>query len=306
MADTSDLISAPIPGPENKGQTIMKRTTKTPKPTEFVLDKNEARFIVANYYAEQDARKREDSQVRHLGIKAEDKAVQRFLQHSADTHAGLEKDSQKMLLAFAESSKVGRWMLSQLGIGPVIAAGMLAHLDITRAPTAAHFWSFSGLNPNMKWEKGQKRPYNPSMKQLCYHFGEVAKRSSNHPDSVYGKIYRERKEFLEARNEAGYNAARAETFVTKSAEWKRILKKGKLPPGNLDRQAGNYAAKIFLSHLHAVMLWDHYGSAVAVPYSIAMLGHKHFISVPNADEFFPGLSEKLQSAVAHAETRRAA
>lgn len=269
----------------------MKRTRALPKPDrEFVLSaakltNAEARFLVSNYYAEQEARKREDMQLRHLGDNAEQRMT--MLQYSATCHAELERFVFSALEKYAEGNHIGQWMLAQYGVGPVIAAGLLAHLDIDRAPTAGHFWSFAGLNPEMKWEKGEKRPYCAQMKQLTYHIGECFKRTSKAADSYYGAIYAERKKLLVARNEKGHNAERAKTFVAKSAEWKKVLKDGKLPDGNLDRQACNYAAKIFLSHLHAVMHFDKF-KHVPKPFAHALLGHVHLNAVPMAEKFFPG------------------
>jgi hypothetical protein len=248
----------------------------------------EARALVANYYAAQEMRKGTDMQIRHAGDKADSAGILKF---TADRFADIEADTLKALGKYAEGSKIGQWMLSQTGIGPVIAAGYLAHFDITRAPTAGHFWSFAGLNPNAKWEKGQKRPWNAELKQIGFHAGGCIKRVSNHPDSYYGKLYRERKALLEQRNERGDFAERAKVFVAKSADWKKTLATGKLPAGNLDRQACNFVVKIFLSHLHALMYWDAFGKAPPKPFAMAILGHAHEISVPDTKTLFPGFAD---------------
>lgn len=273
----------------------MKRTPHFPKENlEAVLvasklSNAEARFVVSDYYAAQEARKRADMQLRHLGDKASQGNFP-LLNYTANVNVEVERTILKGLQKFAEASTVGRWILAQHGVGPVIAAGMLAHLDITRAPTAGHFWSYSGQNPAQEWKAGEKRPYNAAMKQLVFHLGECVKRTYKSPNSFYGALYRSRKDLLEARNETGFNAERAKIFVTKSAEVRATLKLGKLPAGNLDRQACNFAAKIFLSHLHAVMYWDHYGKAPPKPFGIAILGHAHEIKIPHVD-MFPGLEE---------------
>jgi Transposase IS116/IS110/IS902 family len=253
------------------------------------LNDAEARFLVSDYYAAQDMRKRTDMQVRHQGDASMEERIS-ALSYMGDGFALMEDEVRKMLKKYAEASPVGRWMLSLHGIGPVIAAGMLAHLDIKRAPTAGHFWRFSGLDPTCKWEKGKKRPYNPAMKQLCFHFGECAKRTSGSSLSFYGQFYKEKKQLLEERNEAGEFAERAKTFECKSTDWKKVLKQGKLPAGNIDRQACNQTAKMFLSHLHAVMFWEHFNTAPPKPFTIAILGHAHEVKVPNID-MFPGFEK---------------
>jgi hypothetical protein len=265
----------------------MQRSSNIPKPNKEVvfnaakLNDAEARALVVNYYQSQEMRKSADMQIRHLGEKA---SVPQ-LQYTADSFAIVEQQVARMLAKYAEGSAVGRWCLRQHGVGPVITAGLLAHLDIKQAPTVGHFWRFAGQDPSAKWEKGQKRPYNAQLKQLCFYLGECFKRTSNHPDSVYGAIYRSRKALLVERNENGFNAERAKTYKTMSAEVRKKLAEGKLPDGNLDRQACNYTAKMFLSHLHAVMHFDHYGKAPPKPFAISILGHAHEIKIPYAEMF---------------------
>jgi hypothetical protein len=269
----------------------MKRAPSVPRAgREVVLDAHklsnaEARLVVASYYDAQEMRKRADMQIRHLG----DKEMPKILQYTADANAVIENEVKKALLRYSEATPVGEWCLSHVGIGPVITAGLLAHLDIEKAPTAGHFWSFAGLNPAMKWEKGEKRPYNAALKQLTYHMGECFKRTSGNDDAFYGRLYRERKELLVERNDAGHNAERAKVFYTRSAEVRKTLKLGKLPAGNLDRQACNFVAKIFLSHLHGVMYFDRYKKAPPKPFAVSILGHAHEIVIPN-HEMFAGLA----------------
>lgn len=296
-------------------ETIIPKASKEMILEATKLTNAEARFLVSDYYASQEMRKRLDMQVRHQGDASMKERIG-ALEYMGSGFALMETEVHKMLKKYAEASPVGRWMLSQHGVGPVIVAGMLANISIdwlacpkcgkkanaaktcdcavpyetVVCETAGQIWRFSGLDPTCKWEKGQKRPYNPDMKQLCYHFGECVKRTSGSPLSFYGQFYKERKQLLEQRNEAGAFAERAKTFECKSAEWKKILKTGKLPAGNLDRQACNQTAKMFLSHLHAVMYWNNYGKAPPKPFAIAILGHAHEVRIPNAD-MFPGFEK---------------
>jgi hypothetical protein len=283
----------------SRGDETMKRTLTTPKPgkeqllTAGKLTAPEIRFAVANYYDAQDARKRSDMQLRHLG----DKPLNSLLTFAANANAEIENTVKRTLRAVAEAHPVGRWMMAQVGIGEIIAAGLLAHIDINQAPTVGHIWAFAGLLPKdvRPWNKGEKRPYNAALKQICYHLGECVKRTHNHPDSVYGAIYRERKAYLVAKNERGGFAERAKTFVTRSADVKKTLAEGKLPAGNLDRQACNYAAKIFLSHFHALLYWHTFGKAPPKPFAITQLGHAHEIKVPDM-ALFPGFAEAYYGA----------
>ena len=255
-----------------------------------------ARFLVTSYYDQQEMRKRSDMQLRHLGDEVSSELAQ-TVAYFANASATLEGQVARALKAFAEGDAVGRWCLAQFGVGPVITSGLLAHISVEIAQTAGQVWSFAGLNPEQKWEKGQKRPYNAALKQLCFHLGECFKRTSNHEESFYGAFYRERKALLVSRNDAGHNAERAKIFFTKSADVKKTLATGKLPAGNLDRQACNITAKLFLSHLHAVMFWDRFKKPPPTPFAIAILGHAHEIKIPHM-EMFPGFAEAYYGAAA--------
>ncbi|SRR5712691_2551666 len=327
-----------------RSPTDIPRASKEQVLSAAKLGENEIRFIVSNYYDAQEMRKRSDMQLRHLGDKCDPDGLLHFW---ADRQSDLEADILKMLGKYAESRPAGRWMLAQYGVGPVTAAGILAHVDITKAPTAGHIWRFAGLDSSCEWygtEKAAKivreflgakkkpdvddvmaiaamtkrraytlvkiamsdrdgnpqplttkslsaalakRPYNAQLKQICWHLGECFKRTSHSTQSFYGRIYREHKAVVVARNERGEYAERAKVFFTKSADIRKTLEEGKLPAGNLDSQATRYAAKIFLSHVHAVMYWDRFGQAPPKPFAIEILGHADEIKIPGTD-LFPG------------------
>ncbi len=285
----------------------MKRAPRTKLTAEQVFDASkmtnpEIRALVTYYHDAQDKRKGADMQLRHLGDKTApeaDSSVNNpayLLLHIAEEQMRLEKDIAKGLTEYAEGHPVGRWMLAQTGIGGVIASGYLADIDIERCPTVGHIWSFSGLNPEQKWEKGQKRPFSASMKQLAHHARECFKRSCNHPDSFYGRLYQAKKVEYIARNERGGFADKAATYkgVSDPAN-KKLLAAGKVPPAYIDKCAGRYAVKIFLSHLHAIWYWHHFHKAPPKPFAISVLGHAHEIRVPNTD-LFPGFEEAYYGA----------
>ena len=264
----------------------MKRARHYPLTTEKILEAAnlsaaELRLLVANYYQAQEMRKRMDMQLRHLGDR-QPLPISTFTAEAfADIEVQIANAFDKLL-----TSPVATWIKAQRGIGPIIAAGLLAHIDITKAPTAGHIWRFAGLDPTMKWEKGQKRPYNAELKQITWHAGQCFMKQSNDPDCFYGQLYRQRKQYEIARNDAGGNAERAKSFKVSPGATKAVKDKladGRMPDFNIDARARRYAVKIFLSHLHYVMHWDHFNRVPPKPYALAHLDHAHLIDAPHQD-----------------------
>lgn len=246
------------------------------------LTDEEARYLVDAYYMMQDDRKRAHNQVRSLGESQEPNSV---LQWLADQSGTLEAQIKRALDKYTLSHQMGEWMRGIYGIGPVISAGLLAHIDIARAPTVGHIWRYAGLDPTVKWEKGQKRPWNASLKVLCWKAGQSFMKFSNAEECYYGRIYRERKAMEIARNDAGGNAeaaAEGAKRVAKSTEAYAHYVAGKLPPAQIDARARRYAVKLFLSHLHGAWYEKHHGTKPPLPYPIAILGHAHMIEAPRA------------------------
>jgi hypothetical protein len=287
----------------------IKRMTRDISNAGKALTADEARYLVDYYYICQEDRKRANNQTRALGESEEPNLVVGWL---ADQAATLEGQVKRALDKYTDTHLVGSWLKSVHGIGPVIAAGLLAHIDITKAPTVGHIWRYAGLDPTQRWERGQKRPWNASLKVLCWKAGQSFMKFSNQDECYYGKVYRERKAYEVARNERGDNAAAAAAALervgkdTDAYAWLsgsfvpeqvRALREADninqqtmakirgaagsgtpmLPPAQIDARARRYAVKLFLSHLHEVWYERHFGERPPLPYPIAILGHAHKI-----------------------------
>jgi hypothetical protein len=243
----------------------------------------EARYLVDLYYQVQDFRKASASQTR-AALKAEESCE--FLKTVHGDMETVETNIKTALDEYTETTQIGRWAKSICGIGPVITAGLQAHIDITKAPTVGHIWNFAGLNPTIKWEKKTKRPWNASLKTLCWKIGESFVKVSGNPKDVYGKIYAERKEKETAKNEAlefkdQAVAILSEKKIDKKTEAFKAYSAGKLPPAHIHARAKRYAVKLFLSHWHWVRFEIEYGKRPPNPYVIEHLGHVHLIEPPN-------------------------
>jgi hypothetical protein len=321
------------------------------------LGKQEARFLVDAYYKIQEDRIRSAHQVRTLAEpKGENAVIEpheviQWLQYQEET---LEKQIRGALDAYSNSTVVGAWARSITGIGPVIAAGLLANIEIAEAATVGHIWRFAGLDPTSKWigsvkarelvaeiagdKRGKigeediariaarinvdpirflrrltdldtgeisyaredviaavaKRPWNASLKTLCWKVGESFVKVCNHEEDFYGKLYTKRKLWEAARNErleyADQAAASlAEKKFGRDTQARKHYEAGRLPPARIHARAERWAVKIFLAHLHEVWWFVETGGLPPKPYVLDhVAGHSHKVEVPNA-HLVPGL-----------------
>lgn len=249
------------------------------------MSPNEARFLVSSYYLMQDSRIRTNNQLRAIEKSADLPEILGWYRNQFET---LEKQIAGALGYYAKGRSVGRWAMSVKGIGPVITAGLLAHIDIEQAPTVGHIWRFAGLDPTQTWEKGQKRPWNAELKTLCWKIGESFVKVSGYEDAFYGKVYRERKELEQKRNEAGGFADQAAAVLEKkrfgkTTEAYKHYSAGRLPPAHIHARAKRYAVKLFLAHFHEQWYRLELGKEPPLPYVIEHLGHVHKVPVPGAE-----------------------
>lgn len=124
------------------------RLTKDLATAAATLSDAEARYLVDAYYAVQGYRIAAGNQVSALSKSGEPHAVLAWLLRQQET---VESQIRRALDRWTDQSIVGRWSKSIIGIGPVLAAGLLAHIDIERAPTVGHIWRFAGLDPTVIW-----------------------------------------------------------------------------------------------------------------------------------------------------------
>lgn len=247
------------------------------------LNIGEVRYMVDSYYQLQDYRKAANSQARSIDQDADTGPTgHQTLDWLGDQMSAMEDQIKRALDAFSAAHMTAPWLRNVYGVGPVIAAGLIAHIDIEVCPTVGHIWRFAGLDPTRQWGKGEKRPWNAELKTLCWKIGQSFMKFSGRPECYYGGVYRTRKECEQARNEAGGNTAAAAAVLERKPTHaqRAIYAEGKLPPAQIDARARRYAVKLFLSHLHEVWYTAHFGKAPPLPYPVAILGHAHITPPP--------------------------
>ena len=126
----------------------IQRLTRDLRNAAITLGEREARFLVDAYYAMQRDRIRASHQNRTLTENEEPHDVLRWLQAQRDT---IERNIARALDAYSGGLQIGQWARSQVGIGPIIAAGLACHINIKECPTVGHIWRFAGVDPTMLW-----------------------------------------------------------------------------------------------------------------------------------------------------------
>lgn len=249
-----------------------------------LMTETEARFLVDFYYMTQKNRIRAAHQIRTALVAEEPCQLLEWVFNQFDT---VEKGIKSALKVYALSKEEGKWAMSIHGIGPVITAGLMAHIDVSKAKTAGAVWRFAGMDPTVTWGVGEKRPWNASLKRLCFLIGDSFMKHRNSDKDIYGKFYEERKKQEIERNDQKLFREQAEKQLTtkniKDKDLKACLMDGKLPPLQIERRARRYAVKLFLAHYHHVAFEAKFKTPPPKPYAIAILGHAHEIEVPRPE-----------------------
>lgn len=130
------------------------KLTKDLRESAKLLTHAQLRWLVDTYYSMQAARIRAENQVRAEDQKLPGQPPEPnlLIQTIADVNWKLERTIMSALNVRTDQTKLSRWAKSVHGIGPVIAAGLLAHIDIPRCRTVGQIWRFAGLDPSVVWE----------------------------------------------------------------------------------------------------------------------------------------------------------
>ena len=110
-------------------------------------DRDMIKMLVSTYYEQQKARIALRNRMRAIE-SGEKKGNMNICNWLLKGHAVMEAGCKQTLELILRNSEVGQWLLQITGIGPVIAAGCLAHFNIEGRQYASQFVSYAGLNDN--------------------------------------------------------------------------------------------------------------------------------------------------------------
>jgi hypothetical protein len=129
------------------------------------------------------------------------------------------------------------------------------------------------------------RPWNASLRTLCWKVGESFVKVCNKDTAIYGNLYTERKVKETKMNEDGLFKDQAkqklETCnIGKDTDAYAAYSQGMLPKAHIHSRAKRYAVKIFISHYHH---WDYFltfDKLPPKPFAIDILKHAQLIAPP--------------------------
>ena len=126
-----------------------------------------------------------------------------------------------------------------------------------------------------------KPPYNIKLKVLMWKIGESFVKVSNR-GSMYGELYKERKEYETRKNEnleykdQAAKALRAKNYSKNSIAYSYYIK-GMLPPAQIAARAKRWTVKIFVEHVFEAMYIYENGELPPMVFPISRLGHVDYI-----------------------------
>ena len=276
---------------DDANEFLIRRLSKEIKDDVRKLDSNRIRYLIDLYYQTQELRITSAHRARRSAMVDEETGEiegNPVADHLLKQVGTVENQVKALLNEWAAQEPICQWAQEVVGIGPVLSAGLAAMIDITPQHSPSMLWSYAGLNPKMVWAKGQKRPYNARLKTLCYKIGESFVKVQNREGDFYGHMYRARREYEAAKNEAGDYAKQAEHILeTRNFKGDTPVKAaytaGKLPAAHLHARARRWTVKMFLSHYWEASHLLNFGERPAKPWIISVAGHKDYVEPPHLD-----------------------
>lgn len=131
---------------------ILQRLRRDLRQAAATMGREEARYLIDAYYRSQKNRIQAGNQVWASHDSQEPRLIMHWLNQSNEFIEGQIKGA---LGVFAASKPTGEWSLSVTGIGPVLAAGLIAYIGVEKdnlKPGCGHIWRFAGLDPTITWQ----------------------------------------------------------------------------------------------------------------------------------------------------------
>lgn len=280
--------------------TNMKLSKKDFKNVDIDIENlSEIKSMVSFYYMLQGDRIRVSNQNSALERSQTNNVFLKFFKDQMKT---TEENLAIFLDVWTNRHPVAKWLKSHTGIGPVIAAGLVARFDPTKTQTAGGFWAYAGmaegLDKRSVKKKGVTCEHCPEAKVLAWKAASSFKMQCTRKNAYYGEMYLDKKAQYTIKNENGGFKANAEYELSiknigVDTEAYKAYSNGKLSAGHIDAMAMRYVAKMLMSHMFDVMYMYEYGVMPPHPFTIHVLNHAHIMAPKNLDVILPYLKSKF-------------
>lgn len=176
------------------------------------------------------------------------------------SYAGLNDNNRPWL--GREKSKV--IVENIIGNSKEITDDMITEISVQTQWNFAYLQSKAYNEEKGKWSKEAlinacaKIPYNKDLKVLVWKIASSFQWGCNDPESVYGRLFSERRILETAKNEKGDYADQAAkkletTNIGKDTDAYKAYSQGMLPKKHIENRAKRWVSKIFVSHLFEEM-----------------------------------------------------
>jgi hypothetical protein len=132
------------------------------------------------------------------GADKTDEATLAVIQKWQDRFQELEKELDEDINALVDDCPIIDRLCELKGIGKILAAKLVAMIDIEKADTVSALWRYAGYGvidgERERPQKGEKLHYNARLKTTCYLIGSSFLRCG----SDYRRVYDSAKEYYEA------------------------------------------------------------------------------------------------------------
>lgn len=209
------------------------------------------------------------------GVDSADEETKAMWQRWFGTFERLEKEMDEDIRDRVQSYAIVDHMVQVKGCGYLLAAKIIAHIDIARAPHVASLWRYAGFGVNEEGAaerpvKGEKLHFNRDLKTACY----LLATSFLKANSPYRRIYDSSKE----------------VYAAQHADWSK---------DHVHKAALRKMTKVWIQHL-----WTTWrvleGLDINLPYVHEKLGHTHIYrptefgwsTLPERDVIFDNLNHK--------------
>ena len=129
------------------------RSLKPREIKQMTFTDDQARGLVRLYYRIQKFRTATFNQTRAFVEADREHTLVHFFGKEMEH---LEKQCKNALDTYSAHNPLGVWARSNVGIAETIASGLLANIDITKAPVVSHIWRYAGLDPTIEWLGAEK------------------------------------------------------------------------------------------------------------------------------------------------------